>query len=50
MHSSTDTHSMVENRRTKRKAIAPGAIKRAIAKISPAAARVATMVNEISAN
>jgi hypothetical protein len=50
MHTITDTHSIEENLRTSKKAIAPGAIRSPIAKIRPAADSVAIMVKDKAAN
>ena len=50
LHIITDTHSIVENFRTNRNDIAPGAINKLIAKIRPAADSMAMIVSESAAN
>ena len=50
MHTITDTKSIEENLRTNKKAIAPGAIRSPIARISPVAESVAIMVKDKAAN
>ena len=46
----TETQSIVENFRTSRKAIAPGAINNPIARTKPTAERVATIVSDKAAS
>ena len=46
----TETHSIVENLRMNKNAMAPGPISKPIARIRPAADSVATMVSESAAS
>jgi len=50
IHITVDRQSIIENLRTKRKAVAPGAITNPIAKIRPAADNIAIIVNERAVN
>ena len=45
IHIKTEAHSIVEKRRTRRNALAPGAISNPIASIRPTEESVATIVN-----
>ena len=46
IHITVDRQSIIENLRTKRKAVAPGAITNPIARMRPAADSIAIIVNE----